>query len=869
MNRLLLDLIGHAEGTDRGRGYNETLGYGAYTGGPVNLTDMTLDEVDQLQGQMLAHPDNPFNSSAAGRYQIVRKTLRGLRQELGLAGDEKYTPELQDALAMHLANRRGADAAGLGEEWQGLRRFSRGDILGAYNAGPVMAYAPEQGLTRSMASNNALPAGFELDAPAKQSASALPAGFELDEAPQAPNPQSRINQAFSNPIMAGERGSQPMADMADQLQLVRQNRELLGGTGAKGAATRGALEGPVLGFFGEIGAGLNAADQFARGVASGEGIGGASERAGRTFSNVQKANEIATALDMEDNPVARVAGEVGGSFVAPVGALGTITATGRAARAGEAALKGAAIGGIAGFGGANGDLDQRIRGAQMGAIGGGLVGGAVGGALGRGAGRASNEVLEAAENIGVQLPRGVASDSKTVQMGFQSAAQAPIGGGKVKASLDRAYEQAEAATGRAADMLAGGLGGDKASIGAGAKEAIGGAIDALDKRAGDAYNTLRKSIDANALVQIPSSSLASLDKIIASRVAAGQEGVPLQGMEAAVNILTRPEGVSFNGLQRARTEIGKQISWDARNGGFMQGDLKQVYGLLSDAMDYAVQRTARGNPDEASRLLSVANKRFGETIAETKELRRVLGRNGSDEGVVNKILGYANERTGNLKQLDALQKAIGPEEWGRVGGYLVEQMGIRKGEFSPATFRTNYEKLSEQGRNRLFGAQGTGTRQFIDDINTVAERLEKTSRFANFSNTGRAVLGGYGLYNLKDDPYGTIGGTVGMGTLALILSRPATAASAAKWSRAYELVVRKPSAATLSGFNIASRNFGATITDKLGIPVPANDIGNALVGALQGPRKAAAENDDTAAAGRDLGQGMTVNLPMPRHYQSP
>ena len=51
--RPLLDLIGHAEGTDRKRGYNETLGYGAFTGGDVDLVTMTLEAIDALQTRML------------------------------------------------------------------------------------------------------------------------------------------------------------------------------------------------------------------------------------------------------------------------------------------------------------------------------------------------------------------------------------------------------------------------------------------------------------------------------------------------------------------------------------------------------------------------------------------------------------------------------------------------------------------------------------------------------------------------------------------------------------------------------------------------------------------------------------------------
>ncbi|WP_266031230.1 M15 family metallopeptidase [Brucella intermedia] len=103
----ILDLLGHTEGTDKGAGYNETLGYGAYTGGPVNLTEMTLGDIDKLQTRMLRHPDNTWNSSAVGRYQVVRTTLRKVKKELGLTDDMKFTREVQDRIAMQLLEGRG------------------------------------------------------------------------------------------------------------------------------------------------------------------------------------------------------------------------------------------------------------------------------------------------------------------------------------------------------------------------------------------------------------------------------------------------------------------------------------------------------------------------------------------------------------------------------------------------------------------------------------------------------------------------------------------------------------------------------------------------------------------------------------------
>jgi muramidase (phage lysozyme) len=135
----MLDLIGAAEGTDKGRGYNETLGYGAFTGGAVNLTGMTLNEVLALQQRMLAHPDNSYNSSAVGRYQIVGRTLRSLMDELSLSGDRLFDEDTQDELARALLRRRGNDPAALRNEWEGLRRVDDGTISNAYGGTPTAA----------------------------------------------------------------------------------------------------------------------------------------------------------------------------------------------------------------------------------------------------------------------------------------------------------------------------------------------------------------------------------------------------------------------------------------------------------------------------------------------------------------------------------------------------------------------------------------------------------------------------------------------------------------------------------------------------------------------------------------------------------
>lgn len=99
---LLLDFIGDIEAP---KGYGTI--YANRQGTlPKPLTSMTVDEVIAAgPGWTKAH-----KSSAAGRYQFMNNTLKGLKKELGLRGSQVFDANLQDRLGYHLLLRRGYSA---------------------------------------------------------------------------------------------------------------------------------------------------------------------------------------------------------------------------------------------------------------------------------------------------------------------------------------------------------------------------------------------------------------------------------------------------------------------------------------------------------------------------------------------------------------------------------------------------------------------------------------------------------------------------------------------------------------------------------------------------------------------------------------
>ncbi len=115
----LLDFV---SGPESGGNYNAVYGNADSSD---DLSKYSLDDIIGRGSQGKA-------SSATGRYQFITGTLKGLKEELGLSGSEKFTPQLQDKLGLALLKRRGLDdwrsgriddktfAANIAQEWAGL-----------------------------------------------------------------------------------------------------------------------------------------------------------------------------------------------------------------------------------------------------------------------------------------------------------------------------------------------------------------------------------------------------------------------------------------------------------------------------------------------------------------------------------------------------------------------------------------------------------------------------------------------------------------------------------------------------------------------------------------------------------------------------
>lgn len=96
---ILLDFLAQHESEGR---YD--IIYGGHEAGLAQ--PITAMSIDALLGQQ-AIWGKRWGSSAAGRYQIMRDTLLGLKTKLGLTGKELFAPNLQDELGYALLKQRG------------------------------------------------------------------------------------------------------------------------------------------------------------------------------------------------------------------------------------------------------------------------------------------------------------------------------------------------------------------------------------------------------------------------------------------------------------------------------------------------------------------------------------------------------------------------------------------------------------------------------------------------------------------------------------------------------------------------------------------------------------------------------------------
>lgn len=422
-----------------------------------------------------------------------------------------------------------------------------------------------------------------------------------------------------------------------------------------------------------------------------------------------------------------------------------------------------------------------------------------------------------AEDLGAPLPVGLASDSKVMQAATKAAQQLPLVGPQIGERAAQTVAAAGNRVGDIADDLSGGVV-DRAASGAIVRPSLKGVIEDNNTRIDNAFSDLRNMIDQSEPAELPTTAKV-VKQIIKERTAAGQTK-PNAGLEDVQNLVKK--GATFDGLQRARSDIGNTLNFGDANPGFNAGDLKRVYGAMTRDMQGVVSQTAKEGvaPEAAVQALNDANSTAAPIIEFNKTLQKLSGIQ-SDESLIGSLTKAAQNKTGNVKLLAQLRQSMPTEDFQQIAGTALSELGHNNstGKFSLNQFATKWEGLGDRAKNVLFSPEH---KQSLDAIAALGRHLKDADKFANTSNTAGAnawaklITGGAAAAGALT--YGDVSlllkGLAAGGTgfaFARQLAKPAGASTIAKWTRAAILADHGHTPARLAAARLATRNLLNTL----------------------------------------------------------
>lgn len=457
----------------------------------------------------------------------------------------------------------------------------------------------------------------------------------------------------------------------------------------------------------------------------------------------------------------------------------------------------------------------------------------------------------AAERLGVDLPRAVASDRAAVQQTGKYLTNVPIGGLPLRKASQNAISQLDDAAMRTQQSFGSG---DVAQAGNMAREGItdfakntlGGAVKAK-------YDAVDELVSPNVLTGLENTAKIAAD-ITAKRQNANMTGTS-QAVSLVQKALSAKEGMNYQGIKDLRTSIGELLDDPQRlaSAGISQGELKRVYGALTDDLKGAV---GRSGGEKAAKAFDVANSFAAKVAKEREVLDSVLGKNLSDEKVFDRISAMAGstaraDQAGLLK----VKAAVGKEGWDEIASAVISKIGRDPdGNFTPDRFITGYGKLSEAGKTALFG----GNKELassLDDIVSVSRRFKQLNQYANPSGTAQNAMFGAGGVGLALDPVTTISTVAGSAVLSKALASPVSAKKLAAWAKAYEKAAANPTAVNTNMLGVRAKVLAlAMAADE---PALAGQVASAISGVRYVPAEPQQGNqgrkeDQNARPSQDL-----------------
>jgi hypothetical protein len=370
---------------------------------------------------------------------------------------------------------------------------------------------------------------------------------------------------------------------------------------------------------------------------------------------------------------------------------------------------------------------------------------------------ANQEFASAADRQGIDY---MAADLPSATKSKFATALASLSLGGVPLADQGAKNVASAAA--ATSRVAGDIGtlADHTGAGQAAQRGARSFMDTTEKKMGDLYDAIPIASDAPAVVSNTRGALSNLMNSFRSNpklqaafenpqlkrfmdaLTPTTEKVPTGLVDEAGNPITRDVthggGLSWSDLKDFRSRIGKIIGQPSLSSDGQQiTELRQLYGALSSDME----ATAAQSGPQAARAFSRANT-YARARADRIDnvVSLILGKdqNKGAQSAFEAMQRLANEKGGDAVKLGQALRSM-PDDLGDANPGVQNNKGS---VFSPDTFLTNWNKISDRAKNILFTGEH---RKAIDDLATVFSGMKSSEKFANRSKTGLYVAGAHTL----------------------------------------------------------------------------------------------------------------------------
>ena len=361
--------------------------------------------------------------------------------------------------------------------------------------------------------------------------------------------------------------------------------------------------------------------------------------------------------------------------------------------------------------------------------------------------QAVEETIGAFERAGTTPTVGQATQGRVAQATESLLSRTPGSAGRITSNAQRQADDIAARVERIADDLAPKATAERAGrtieVGLTGRQ---GFVQRFQDRASSLYDDVDQHVNTNAP--------ASLDS---TQAFLSQKGAPIPGAEATSELLSSPflnkvrtaltsdlesgAGLPYSTVKALRSRVGEKINSMSLIDDVSKGDLKRLYGALSDDLT----RFAENQGPAAARSATRANNFYKGGIRRVEDIERVVNKNGGPEKIFQGVIAGTKEGATTLR---TVMKSLKPEEQRMVSAAVVRRMGkatpgqqdVSGEAFSVETFLTNWAKLSPEARGTLFGRFGPEFKKNMDSLASLASNIRQGSGvFRNPSGTQQAI----------------------------------------------------------------------------------------------------------------------------------